>query len=90
MPGVNEYISWTDDTAKKKLLHDQHAEAMESNTIHCPCGQIRAMVKAYRCLYCGVYFCAPCAEVHFGQTIQQWREKKQKEAYTTIELAKLL
>jgi len=82
MPSVSEYIAWTDDQAKKKLLHDQHAEAMESNTIHCSCGQIRAMVKAYRCLYCGIYFCTTCMEAHCGKTIQQWREEKRQKDST--------
>lgn len=33
--------------------------------------KIRTIALAFRCLYCGVFFCATCAEIHFGMTQQQ-------------------
>ena len=32
--------------------------------------------KAYRCLYCGEYFCEKCAEKHFGETKEEHKLKK--------------
>jgi len=35
--------------------------------VNCPdCGKRIALVLAYRCAYCGVWFCHTCAQVHFG------------------------
>lgn len=42
-------------------------------TITCPCGRKRAVVKMYQCLYCKVWMCDPCAEEHFGKTVEQYR-----------------
>lgn len=30
------------------------------------CGQKVRLWRAYRCYYCGIYFCEQCAAVHFG------------------------
>jgi hypothetical protein len=32
--------------------------------------------KAYRCLYCGFYFCEKCAGEHFGKTRQEYEKEK--------------
>ena len=42
-------------------------------TLTCPCGRKRAMVKMYQCLYCKIWLCDPCAEAHFGKTVEQYR-----------------
>ena len=60
------------DSEKASVLRDQWSEAVECGSIHCTCGLQRALPLAYRCLYCGQYFCGPCAEKHFGQTLQEW------------------
>jgi hypothetical protein len=33
------------------------------------------MHNAYKCLYCGQWYCMQCAEEHFGKTITQYREE---------------
>lgn len=76
MPALVDYLSRASELEKKRLLQKQWAEANESATIHCACGQKRALVVAFRCLYCGLWFCARCAEKHFGQTIQEWIVEK--------------
>lgn len=43
-------------------------------TVTCPCGNKRAVLKMYRCLYCSVIFCTQCAEKHFEKTIKEYRE----------------
>ncbi len=42
-------------------------------TITCPCGVKRALVKSYQCLYCKVWMCDSCAEIHFGKTVVDYR-----------------
>ena len=37
--------------------------------VRCPgCLKKLRMDQAYRCLYCGIWWCEKCAETHFGQT----------------------
>lgn len=64
------------DEELAKLLHKQWSDAIENHTITCICGRLRAIHIAFRCLYCGLYFCQPCAESHFGETRQQRRDSK--------------
>jgi hypothetical protein len=33
------------------------------------CGHRVSVVRAYRCLYCGVWFCRTCAQLHFGMRV---------------------
>ena len=54
-------------------------DACDQKTITCPCGQLRAIELAFRCLYCGIWFCHPCAEIHFGQTFADWVKEKRVE-----------
>lgn len=47
---------------------------------HKKCGYRVPMSKAFKCLYCGFWFCADCAEVHFGKTrAEHAEEMKAKE-----------
>lgn len=82
---MGEYLCRATGPEKKKLLQDQWNEACEKGTIHCACGQIRSVLLAYRCLYCGMWLCVNCAEVHFGLTIQQWIEKKRVQRRAELE-----
>ena len=38
---------------------------------HKKCGKRIRMMYAYKCLYCSFWFCAACAEIHFGKTRKQ-------------------
>lgn len=38
---------------------------------HRSCGKRVAIEFAYKCLYCSFWFCASCAEIHFGKTREQ-------------------
>lgn len=56
-------------------LHSQQwRQAKGSNPmVTCGCG-LRAPIRfLYRCLYCGVFFCEPCAEAHFGKSKAAWK-----------------
>lgn len=48
-----------------------------SATITCPCGIPRGIMLMYQCLYCKIWFCDQCAEVHFGKTVAEYRAEKQ-------------
>lgn len=79
MSMLGQYLEATSDPKKKEFLRQQYHEASNEGSIHCCCGQIRALTMAYRCLYCGLWFCLPCAEIHFGMTIQDWTVERRKE-----------
>ena len=66
------------------IVRDQHDETVHQEaagvtlrmgTITCVCGQKRAVVKMYQCLYCGIWFCHVCAEAHFGKTVAEYRKE---------------
>jgi len=73
---LEEYLIRADNTEVKRILKDQWNEAVSGGSVHCTCGLQRALPLAYKCLYCGVYFCARCAEKHFGKTIKDWIYEK--------------
>jgi hypothetical protein len=64
------------DEAKARRLKSQWCAACTTDTIECGCGIKRALRMAYRCLYCGEWFCHNCAEKHFGQTLKEWIAEK--------------
>jgi hypothetical protein len=74
MPALVDYLARSSDPLKRGRLQKQWAEAVESAVITCCCGQRRALTHAYRCLYCGEWYCTTCAEIHFGKTLAEFRE----------------
>jgi hypothetical protein len=52
---------------KKERIKAQWKTAFRPNDpeIVCCCGQLRATCVAFRCFYCGEWYCANCAELHF-------------------------
>lgn len=79
MNSLQDYVAWAKDDEKKKRLKDQWSTAHKNQIIQCGCGVIRHVMIAYRCLYCGEWFCMNCAEVHFGKTIKCWREEHESK-----------
>lgn len=57
-PGIN---------VKAQRVISQTMEA-KSGTVNCCCGTKLPTWIAFRCLYCGEYYCQKCAEIHFGKT----------------------
>lgn len=41
----------------------------------CGCHRWEKLVYGYRCLYCEILFCKECAELHFGQTVAEYRQQ---------------
>ena len=40
----------------------------KNNSVTCECGTTLPVRFAFRCYYCGGYFCATCAAEHFGES----------------------
>lgn len=78
MTSTCEYVARA-DAEKKSILQSQWLSANSSQAVTCPCGLKRALTHSFRCLYCGVWFCAPCAELHFGTSVVDWVAKKRVE-----------
>ena len=54
---------------RRALLNRQIKSAMAGEKVKCgKCHRALRIVSVYKCLYCGVWFCARCAEQHFGMT----------------------
>ena len=80
--GVNRVITLEERNRVLQTIADQHRELFLQSeagvsillaTVTCPCGRRRGITHAVRCLYCDVWFCELCAEVHFGKTRRQHR-----------------
>ncbi len=75
-------ISRKDYENNLKIVYEQTQETVQQSlkgvccrmaTVTCPCGRERGLPYVYKCLYCGIYYCEPCAEAHFGKTKEQYR-----------------
>lgn len=67
----NSYL-WRATKEQQQILRQQWDDIHNHNHLRCPCGQLRALTNSFRCLYCGIWFCQPCAELHFGQSVESW------------------
>lgn len=55
----------------------QWKQANSANSmITCECDDTYPLLLMYRCLYCKMYLCEICAEIHFGQTVNDYFENK--------------
>jgi len=61
---------------KRVIVRKQYTEIFDQGGLDaherlvwvtCPCSRRLAVSQAYKCLYCGVFFCKACAEIHFGE-----------------------
>ena len=74
---------------KAARLCNQWMTACSDGEILCCCGLRRALTSAFRCLYCGEFYCVNCAEKHFGQTRKEWIEAKRVEAREQAEARRI-
>ena len=66
-----------DAQLKQKFVAKQFREAMyqegkKVQEVTCGCGCKMPLRFAFKCLYCGEFYCQTCAEHHFGKTRAQW------------------
>lgn len=54
-----------------KLLLDQERinVPLTHVKVRCGCLKMVRLIQAHRCLYCGIFFCQRCAELHFGKRV---------------------
>lgn len=63
---------------KRERVRIQVQEAMTSGVVFCACSQRLPVYRAFRCLYCGEFYCTTCGERHFGMTKREWEAAKNK------------
>lgn len=52
--------------AKRVTVRKQYEEIFASNTVTCSCGKGLDLKSAFKCRWCGEYYCAKCGEEHFA------------------------
>lgn len=77
MASMGEYIERAKTPEKKARLKAQWMQVVQDHVVTCCCGRPRALELAYRCLYCGEWYCFNCAQDHFGMTVADWLKEKE-------------
>jgi hypothetical protein len=75
-------ISADDWLKKLAFVGKQTKEMMDELRPFVRCGCMKKLRphEAYKCLYCGEWYCKECAEEHFGKTVEQHRKEHPIEA----------
>lgn len=80
------------DSIRKKSLEGEGMNAVYTDYVTCQgvhpgrlsgeghkkCNNRISIAFAYKCLYCNYWFCATCAELHFGKTRKEYKEERLK------------
>lgn len=72
---------------KVSFFREQLDAALAETGVPCECGNSYPLRSMYRCLYCGIWFCERCAEIHFGKTKAQYRAEHPEEFESALEVA---
>jgi hypothetical protein len=72
-------------TSEQKPIIARQSKEVATGRVVCFCGLDMKLTEAFRCLYCGIWFCNGCAESHFGKTIYQWTVEKRVSLRERIE-----
>jgi len=56
-----------------RLIHQQEKDGVPITRvkIRCGCHKLVAWMHMYRCLYCGIWYCKDCAQLHFGMRVPE-------------------
>ena len=65
---------------KETIDQEEKGVTIRMATMTCCCGTERAVLMMHLCLYCAEWFCQSCAEVHFGQTVEQYKKDRIDES----------
>lgn len=66
--------------ATQRFVEAQRKQAKGPQpSITCQCGWYQPIRFFYKCLYCKMWMCQRCAEVHFGKTVEQWHAENAKK-----------
>lgn len=55
-----------------RALFARQWQQAKRGSVECECERVVQIRFMYRCLYCGIWFCQQCAEIHFGKTREEW------------------
>lgn len=61
---------------KASFVYEQLKQARDTGEVECYCGRRFEWISLFRCLYCREFYCAKCAEEHFGKTRLEWLEEE--------------
>lgn len=75
---LHKFVMPDVDMEKRELVRKQTMQAMGTSSVNCSCEIKLPLWLAFRCLYCGGYFCQKCAEKHFGKTRSQYLAEKEQ------------
>jgi len=65
---------------QRKILHGQIKTATRLNAIACGnCDQELSVLNAYKCFYCGIWFCRKCGGEHFGEAGEGTDDRYRKD-----------
>ena len=72
---------------KITFVYKQTKEMMDEIRpfVRCCCFKKLKPHQAYKCLFCGEWFCKECAELHFGKTVEQYRKEHPIEALKEVQ-----
>ena len=56
------------ENLKRKMIARQASDMQSGGETHCGCGVPINAMNSFRCVYCGLFLCVKCAEIHFGIT----------------------
>ena len=59
---------------KKVFVAKQFRES-KTGWVTCECTKRIPLRFAYRCYYCGQYYCDACASTHFGKSREEYRKE---------------
>lgn len=62
------------EVRKRQAKEAKEAKGPQPRVV-CSCGEAKPLRHLYKCLYCDCFFCKPCAEVHFGKTVEQHKRE---------------
>ncbi len=54
----------------------QQRQQAKKGSVECECERVIPLRFVYRCLYCGIWLCQECAEIHFGKTREQYLNER--------------
>jgi len=89
---ANDYIKQAEKIEPEKAVRmgQQYSQLWSTSEVTCHCGTKIHFMDAFRCLYCGEFFCQRCAEVHFGQTQRDWMKQKHPEVLKQLDGEKMV
>jgi len=81
-------MSYTEDGLNKlETVKKQTIEILNNDwVVTCKCGRRAHIRFFFKCLYCRQYYCYQCAEVHFGQTVGEYKAMKKERIQLLIVL----